>query len=230
MRRHPQQPSNRGLFPPPETTLQARGSPLLPSVEDLGEFLDRLDSSLWPEDSADPNKELAEHPELLAEVLDGQRQRRSLLSAIGQGEPMVTSTFTCELHGPFERKGVRWGIWRVWRGYEEIYSGGWSGDAGCAGCRSEREERLQKFELETPAHCNVHGEIVVKADLVVSTTISNHISVSTELCLACAVSWGEQVYLQDQLNLSREQWDLPGVGDQILAALHRAEEAGSASG
>jgi hypothetical protein len=43
------------------------------------------------------------------------------------------------------------------------------------------------------------------------------------LCEACDSEWQGQVWVQEQLGLSPEQWNRPGVGDQIMDALRRAE-------
>jgi hypothetical protein len=154
----------------------------------------------------------------------------NLLHAIEKGEPL-TGTFKCELHGSFEREGCRFRDWVIWKGYEEIYSCGWSEEAGCTGCRDERgalrarkrpDVVIRKFELEVPTTCPVHGQIIVTAHAV-SSNLYGDLSISSDLCAACNSAWQEQVYLQEQLGLTPDQWNLPGVGDQILDALRRAE-------
>lgn len=152
------------------------------------------------------------------------------LSAAMEKSAAISGTFHCEFHGPFKRQGFRFGRWLVWRGYEEIYGGGWSLDAGCAECRNQREALrtrpnlcAPKFELEAPALCPVHGQILVRAHVVSSSLYPDYLSISTDLCEACDSEWQGQVWVQEQLGLSPEQWNRPGVGDQILDALRRAE-------
>ncbi len=81
---------------------------------------------------------------------------------------------------------------------------------------------IWRLELKAAGLCSRHGEVLVEVH-VEGCNGKADFYLGDDLCPACEADWGYQCWLQEQLGLSQEQWNLPGVGDQILAALRRAE-------
>lgn len=156
-----------------------------------------------------------------------------LIRKIETGQP-VRRTRRCEVHGTFTQLGHRVDRWIAWSGHEEIYTSGWTGDEGsCPGCRTEYLHSPNRsgycptrFQFETPALCEVHGPLILKAHVYVCEENSyiERVQVhetSMGRCPDCESQTVYEMQLQDSLGLSNEEWDI--CGKQVMAALACAE-------
>lgn len=156
-----------------------------------------------------------------------------LIRKIETGQPVHRNRI-CEVHGTFTQIGHRVGRWIAWSGHENIYSSGWTGDEGsCPGCRAKYLQSPKRpgywptrYQFETPALCDIHGPLILKAHVYVceENPYVERVQVNEDSmgrCPDCESQTLREMQLQDSLGLSNEEWEI--CGKQVMAALASAE-------